>query len=163
MKLVKLALIAALVPACGKPSDLARMQEESNLEIRHKLPEVTELNARLQAVRQRQKRVTTQTPDSAIANQLADRAGTLINKLKNEIEHGEAMFAAAAKRGETDRDRTEALQAEIDKLNELVENELTEATTHVSTVEQWVARAEVAPPPPPAPTEVHTDTPPPTP
>lgn len=155
MKLRTLALSTLLAAAaCGKSSDLPRLQEEASSIVSVYTPRVDALQRRVKELDQRGQALGGAAND-APAKQLYSQARAKVDQLRGLLQSLPGATQEAAK-----TNNAEELEKLIDESRERIEKDSTEAIDELDAVESWMwttegaratqnAQGEPAPTPPP--------------
>ena len=149
MKLRSIALFMFLaVAACGKSSDLPRLQEEALGLVQVYTPEVDALQRQVKQLDQRGQALGG-AANSADAQRQWNEARAKVDQLRGLLQSMPSAVQAAAKTG-----NAEELTKLIDESRARIEKDSTAAAAQLDAVESWMWTAESAhatPPAPPAP------------
>jgi len=158
MKLRSIALFMFLaVAACGKSSDLPRLQEEALALVQVYTPQVDALQRQVKQLNERGQALGGAT-NSADAQRQWNEARAKVDQLRGLLQSMPAAVQAAAKTG-----NAEELTKLIDESRARIEKDTTAASDQLEAVESWMwvaesARATPTPPPPaPAPAPAPVD------
>lgn len=143
MKQLALLFLAALAAACGKPSDLRPMQEESNGLVKAYEERVTALATRATDLRRRGDQVQQRGGWEAASKQLEETLTVLLPKMQRAVREAPAKI----QRTVSDTQKSEAQKlAELRAFTYQVRTELDldwgRANGKLDQVALWVSRAE---------------------